>query len=203
MLPTIYQELRTISEPASPQQEEQALLNTFDRLTQILTTEEVSLSQELEALVTLFAQVMSRRLIALAVDSHQQFSHLTLVVWHPSKQRLVPMIVFPRTYLTQVREDPLQQLGCLIHLAGQVRDLVTGQLDQKVSIQRAQAFEAEFLRQMQQQHNQEGLPWVLNEYQQSLMQEYPEGLASLSPELIYPTPTLMMLIELPEEENGQ
>jgi hypothetical protein len=101
--------------------------------------------------------------------------------------------LFPSDYLAQVRANPLEQLGAIVHLASHARDFACQRLDQDVSLARGCVYMAAFLQAMRPMHERERLTWVLSETQQFVLETFPEGLNNT---LVYPTPPLMILNRL-------
>jgi len=86
----------------------------------------------------------------------------------------------PDTWLDQLLKDPIMQFGGVVCTSSQARDYYNGRLSVD-SLKRSYAFEAEALFSIQQVE----AGWQPNEYQQHIMQEYPQGTLSLPPGLWY------------------
>jgi hypothetical protein len=201
-LQAIYHELRTLPR-VSPQEEEASSRRVFERLIDILESTDLLPHEEpVHALITLFSQMMKQHVISITLKP--EIPTVTFAVGLlPPQSSLMPVIVFPSNYLEQIRENPLQALGGVVFIASQVRDFVYHQLEPQRSLKRAHAFEVEFLRVMCLHHEHEGLLWEPNDYQRSILEEYPDGLASLASDLVYPTPALTILIQVQEEGNDE
>jgi hypothetical protein len=199
-LQAIYHELRTLP-PASPQEEKGSRKYVFERLIDLLNSPDLFPSQgPMHPLLALISQMMKRQMVAIGF--RPAVPTITFAVGrHQSQSGLILLIMLPPNYIEQVRQNPIQALGGVVFVASQLRDFVCHQYDKRRSRLRAHAFVAEFLRVMRLHHEHEGLHWEPNDYQRSILEEYPDGLASLASDLVYPTPALIILIQVQEEGN--
>jgi hypothetical protein len=119
---TVYEELCTI--PHTPQDEEpQVILRTFERLLEILHALDVlPLPQELASLMTLFSEQMQRHAMSLALGEEGEVSSAAFTIWRSRADKetsvggLWPTIMFPKNYLAQVRENPLNRRKEINHV---------------------------------------------------------------------------------------
>ncbi|GHO98665.1 hypothetical protein KSF_087130 [Reticulibacter mediterranei] len=199
-LQTLYHELRTLP---SASQQAASIRNVFERLCVLLLAPDLLPAQEpVHVLIALFSQMMKHHIISLSLKPGVPTVAFA-IAFRLSQPSRTPVIVIPPNCLEQIRANPLHALGGMVFIASHARDFLCNRLERHHTLLRAYAFEAEFLRQMRSLHKREGLPWELNEYQQALFAQYPEGLASLSSDLVYPTPALTILIQIQEERNDE
>lgn len=103
----------------------------------------------------------------------------------------MPIIILPRDFIQQIQEDPIFQLGVTSYMASQCRDYyslqITGDNSDQINM-RAQAFEAEALRTLQQMMQLEGIIYPFTEQQQHYLAAFPQGIKSLPSGMNYPTP---------------
>jgi hypothetical protein len=193
-LHTLYEEFCTLP-LVEAAEEPPALQRTFERMTQILSSPDVlPLPQELVSLLAFIAELVTRHAIRLALCEEGEISAVAFAIRGNREERTVqPWVLFPRDYLAQVRTNPLEQLGAVVHLASQARDFACKRLDPDVSLARGCVYMAAFLQAMRPLHEQERLTWVLSETQQFVLETFPEGLNSA---LVYSTPPLMILNRL-------
>ena len=91
------------------------------------------------------------------------------------KEGLKAIIFAPHNWADMVKGDPLMQLGAIITNGSQAVDyyngLITGRIDIAIARDRAESYEAEYLKMMKKSH-------PLNEYQWSILAKYPDGFDS-------------------------
>ncbi len=116
------------------------------------------------------------------------FSHI------PAPNGKFTIFLLPENWLEMVDQDAIMQLGGLIFCGSQARDFYNekyGDLAAKTgethspAVRRAAAFEAEWLMYCRGIQETSKAEWHPNDYQKSIMADYPKGLASLPPELWY------------------
>ena len=85
------------------------------------------------------------------------------------------LVLIPKDWPAMTQNDPFMQLGAILFVGAQVVDFYNDRLiGDKTAPGRWQAYEAELLRTLKQT-----LPrWTPNEYQQKILQRYPDGLDS-------------------------
>ena len=83
------------------------------------------------------------------------------------------LVLIPKDWPAMTQNDPFMQLGAILFVGAQVVDFYNDRLiGDKTAPGRWQAYEAELLRTLKQT-----LPrWTPNEYQQKILQRYPDGL---------------------------
>lgn len=90
------------------------------------------------------------------------------------KDGLRALVFAPHNWENMVTKDPLMQLGAIISTGSQAADyyngLITGRIDVAIARDRAESYEAEYLRMIRSQ--------PLNEYQLRIRSKYPDGFDS-------------------------
>jgi hypothetical protein len=97
------------------------------------------------------------------------------------------LVLLPHDWLVMIKADPIMQMGALVFTGSQAYDFSRSQFINKTNdvIARARAYEAEYLKTVQQQEPD----WRPNEYQRSVLRNYPRGIhtdgmtALIEPEL--------------------
>jgi hypothetical protein len=97
-------------------------------------------------------------------------------------------LLLPLHYADMVREDLWLQITTIVYVASQIRDFREGRFpnDDEAAIEtRAHAYEAQGLRALMSVLEAEGQVVQLVGYHDALLGEFPEGLKSMPPELVY------------------
>ncbi len=165
-------------------------VKTFDGLVDFLRDPKEFPNQEINKLVTLMWRSIGNKFIPVAIDTKGSLSTFSfLATVQDGKDS--GMFILPRTFVDRVREDIVMQTGAVVYMGSQARDFYTGHIrDSKTDIQaRALAFEADTLLTLQNMAKMEHQPMQLNQYQQQVLAQFPQGLRSLDERLNYPTPT--------------
>jgi hypothetical protein len=85
------------------------------------------------------------------------------------------LILLPVEWVRRIEEDPVMQTGALIFLGSQAVDYWNGRISPPGKVQiRARAYEAEFLL----KYKAANPEWEPNDYQQRVLQHFPQGLES-------------------------
>jgi hypothetical protein len=102
-----------------------------------------------------------------------------------------PYLLLPSDFLEQTKEAPEVQIGIFAYMASQCRDYycgkITGNNSEEIN-RRAQAYEAEALLTLEDIAEEEGLNLRLIPFQKEILEKFPNGIADLEKELVYPTP---------------
>ena len=133
---------------------------------------------------------------------NESIRSLMALVWDLCGSRIVPLamgpqvpglsfgkmgvngVIFaPDNWVSQIQADALYQMGAIVFVGSQAVDFYNGLMSTKEEARkvlfRARLYESEYLRTLQ---GIEGHSF--NPYQQAILHEYPEGLAS-APSLVY------------------
>lgn len=91
------------------------------------------------------------------------------------EEGLKALVFAPHNWADMVKGDPLMQLGAIITNGSQAVDyyngLITGRIDIAIARDRAESYEAEYLKMMKKSH-------PFNEYQWSILAKFPDGFDS-------------------------
>jgi hypothetical protein len=171
-------------------------LAVFGNLVEILKNKQETPNQEINQLITLFWQLIVSEDIAIATNIQREKT-LDLVL-NNRNGVIIPLLNIPYNYNEEVRENIYLQLGRIVKTASLVRDYYVFKLNSAPippeSIVRAEAFEAEYLHMLIGNDNS----LALTDYQQDLVQSFPEGLNSIQPHMRYPTPEY----KVPDSKNN-
>lgn len=129
-------------------------------------------------------RLVGNKIVPAALIAQLPFGYDGLFFWAEPGQDLAAIMI-PQNWLQKVSEDRWMQMGGLVFTAVQANDFWHGKIvagESKNSEARSCAWEAEFLWHLT---NTPGSNFTANEYQQKLMKDYPNGLASLDPALRY------------------
>ena len=180
----------------SAQEYAQRSIRTFFTLVDFLRIPQRFPNKDINLIATLMWELMRSMEVPIAFDQWGIPSLLFTAV--ADANSVNPLLILPRNFLSQVREDVVMQLGVTAYMASQCRDYyagnITGGNSGEVNL-RARAFEAETLLTLQRMASQEGVRLNWNPIQQSILQESPQGLASLPAHLNYPIPAYMTLLQ--------
>ncbi len=196
MFQQFYEELRSIPVPQTHEEHLQLLSRTFCRLLDTIRLAECINHPQINALAALLYEQVIQDVVLVALG-RQDLPRISFSVFQQPDESPFPLIMLPETYLAQVREDPLHELVGIVGIATNVRDYCCQVLALSATRMRAHTFQAELLLCVQQQHEQEGLAFTPNAYQQQVLKQFPCGLDSLSPALAYPTSDPLILKRLP------
>ena len=95
----------------------------------------------------------------------------------------------PLHFVDDVKREPIMQIGRMVNIASRIRDYnIYGQPLDEAAHERAHAFEAEAILEMQKMAEAEGYGLLLNTTLQKVLGQYPEGVKSLPEGLYYPAP---------------
>lgn len=151
----------------------------FDTGVDFLRQERTFPNQEINKLMALFWNLVENKItpaaLAPAVPS--------LSFWCEKRGiEETAFVLVPADFAKLCKRNPTMQLGALVFVASQARDYYSNRFyKSKEMEQRALVYEAEFLL-----TTQKNLPgFIPNEYQRNVLNFYPHGLESLSPELRY------------------
>lgn len=88
------------------------------------------------------------------------------------------MIFAPHAWVKMIEEDPVGQMGAIVHVGSQVVDAYNRRVlgETRASAERAKAWEAEFLLTVSEMGR--GGPWRPNPYQAEILSRYPSGVSS-------------------------
>jgi len=153
---------------------------------------------EINSLITLMWRLVRNKQVPTVLDPDGTIPTFSFL---PRARRDHPedaegMFIIPLNFIDQVRQDPLMQLGAVVHMASRARDFYTGRIkagsvDSHIQ-DRSLAFEAEALLTAQRMAQAEGKQLSLNSYQQDVLSRFPNGLASLAMGVNYETPEWQM-----------
>jgi hypothetical protein len=192
MLKQLSEELRALPVPLTHQEHRRLLAHTLRRLIDTVRSAATSTHPSLNALAALFFEVLKAQLVQVALVQKDLPRACFALGQHTDAPPFL-LILFPPTYLEEVREDPLHKLAGLIFIASWVRDDLCQQLSHSASETRARAFEAELLLWIKREQEREGFPWTPNGHQQAVLQQFPQGLANLPRALAYATPPCLIV----------
>ncbi len=126
-------------------------------------------------LMALFWDLVGNKITPVALGPN--VATLSLAVFAEADNIPRAIILPPHHWLDLVKQDPCLQMGALVFVASQARDFYNqrciGQYE--ATIKRARGYEAEFLHTIA-RHS----PIVFSEYQRKTMEEYPNGLLTMS-----------------------
>lgn len=125
-------------------------------------------------LMRLFWRLVGNKVVPSAMGGVPTVSFLAEV----RQGKSVGMVICPIDWLERIQQDPYYQMGALIYVASQAKDywnhkFVPG--SKKEILARAYSCEAEFLHFLK---TTDPVGFVPNPYQQKIMDEYPNGIAS-------------------------
>lgn len=164
-------------------------VETFDGLVDFLRDPERFPNRRINETVTLMWRLIGNKDIPVVLDKWG-FPSLSFAVVG-NKANKMPLFIMPVDFIDQVREDPVMQLGIVTYMSSQARDYYAEAIRHGASDvvnRRARAFEAEALLTLEKMSSEEGMDLYWNELQQSILSEFPYGLASLPSDLDYHTP---------------
>jgi hypothetical protein len=147
-------------------------------------------NQEINKLVTLLWRLIGNKEIPLVLDD--KWGSPKLIFSYARRERLTTgLLILPEDFLKQVNENPIYQLGRIVFNASKVRDYYTGKITEKNEPEierRARGYEAEALLTLQKMAEERGGNIEWTPYQENVLREYPQGIASLPRHLVYSTP---------------
>lgn len=127
----------------------------------------------LQKLMALVWDIMGNKLIPVAMGPDVQSVSIA-VFGNPILPQAA--VFLPHHWLDDLKRDPVLQMGAIVFVGSQIMDFYNRRLitEAEQSIKRARAYEAEFLLTSRRQSPH----LVLNDYQQRILNDYPEGLSS-------------------------
>lgn len=167
---------------------------SFDALVDFLRRPETFPNRHINESVTLMWRLIGNKEIPAILDQ-RGFPSIFFTMFKKG-DREFSMLILPKDFPSQVKEDPIFQLGIIAYISSQTRDFYTGKIkgDNSGEINaRARAFEAEALLTLKRMAENEGITLNFNNLQRKMLEEFPEGLKSLPVGSNYPTPTYWSL----------
>lgn len=190
MLERYIQELEQLPIPDSFQDRVEQMTQTFDSLVDYLRNPNSFPNPEINKLATLMWRLIGNKHIPVALDPTEKIPSISFaVLGYQTEQR--PFLFLPKNFLELTKQAPEVQIGAFAYMASQCRDFfcnkVTGENSKEIN-RRSQAYEAEALLTMQEMARKEGITLRLIPFQLEILENFPNGLEDLEPELVYPTP---------------
>ncbi|GIW63754.1 MAG: hypothetical protein KatS3mg091_556 [Patescibacteria group bacterium] len=189
MLKEFIQNNANLSVPKNTEEYLNRMVEVFDSLVDFLRNPDKFPDPQINQLVTLLWSLIGNKDITVVLDQWNFPSVSFAVLGNNIEQQ--PILIIPRDFIIKVAEDPVFQLGMIVYMASQARDFYTGKIKEGSSdilTRRARAWEAQALLTLEEMAQKEGVQLTLNKYQLEILQENPNGLSSLPPELNYSTP---------------
>lgn len=129
----------------------------------------------INSLMRLFWRLVGNKIVPSAMGQVPTVSFLAEIRQYKS----VGMVICPEDWLDKVQQDPYYQMGALVYVASQAKDYWNHKFvpnSKKEIFARAYSYEAEWLHFLAATDPAGFQP---NAYQQKLMAEYPQGIASV------------------------
>jgi hypothetical protein len=137
-------------------------------------------NQHIRRLMSMVWQIVGNRVTPVAVVQEKLFGlHFYC---EASKGGRASYILVPIHWQELVKANPIFQCGGMVFTASQVQDFYNDKLGELEMKSRARAYEDEFLNTIKTSVDPQ---YKLNEYQQKIVDAYPQGLESLPPGLLY------------------
>lgn len=149
----------------------------FDSGVDMLRTPEHFPNKNINKLMILFWRLVGNKITPAAIAPPVK----TLSFWAEVKGlESIAVVMVPSNWVKMCHDEKWMQLGGLCYVASQAADYWHAKIfNREDTIKRAQAYEAEFLNQLKTM-----VKFDLNEYQQEVLNKFPNGLESCS--LVYP-----------------
>jgi hypothetical protein len=168
-------------------------VKAFDGYVDLLRDSESFPNQEVNKLVTLMWRLIGGKKILSAIDPSGTIPSVAFTIIGQEAGPHQGVVFIPQTFLSIVANNPEMLVGGFAFTASQCRDYFAGKLPAKNqteldnSLYRSYAFEVEALMTLQKLTAQAEVKLNLPDFQQKLMEKYPQGLASLPQGINYPT----------------
>lgn len=164
-------------------------VRSFDTLVDFLRRPETFPNKHINESATLIWRLIGNKEIPVVLDQWG-FPNISFAVFKKG-DRECPMLILPKDFPNQVKEDPVFQLGIIAYMSSQARDFYVGRIkgnnSEEINV-RARAFEAEALLTLSKMAEKEGITLHFNNLQEAILEKFPEGLNSLPAGSNYPTP---------------
>lgn len=164
-------------------------VRSFDALIDFLRKPETLPNQDINESVTLMWRLIGKKEIPVVLDQWG-FPSISFAVFKKDNEEC-PLLIVPQDFPSQVKENPVFQLGIIAYMSSQARDFYTGRIKGNNSEEinaRARAFEAEALLTLKKMAENEGITLHFNDFQKGILEQFPEGFGSLPAGAKYPTP---------------
>lgn len=176
---------------AIPETEDLAqLFQSFYALVDFLRNPKTFPNKAINLSTTLMWRMIKKEEITAFIDRRGGTPGIAFAVLERDAEEC-PMLMLPRDFPSQVRQDLVFQLGIIAYMASQARDFYTrrikGNNNEEIKF-RARAFQAEALLTLREMAGNEGFTLDFNDPQRKILEEFPNGLKSLPAGFHYLTP---------------
>lgn len=184
MLKEFVERQSLLPSPVDAAEKVRRIQDTFDAFVDFLRDPDSFPNTEINQVVTLMWRLIGNREIQMGLDDEGRVSSVsfTVLVSRDDDKDKRPILIIPGNFLGQTVSDPVLQLGMMGFMASQVKDFYMGAIEKGTSQdvnRRARAYEAEVLLTLSGMAQSEGMQLPLNDYQQKVLGENPQGLKSL------------------------
>jgi hypothetical protein len=167
----------------------------FDQYIDFLRDPDRFPNSEVNKLTTLMWRLIGNHDIPITLNLDQKVPTMSFMIVGDRISQ-APVFILPTDFVGKIQENPAMQLGAIVFCGSQARDFWVGKLIKRRSIRkventirRAYAFEADTVLTLKKLMEESGVELELNDYQNHLINQFPNGLNDLEDWLHYPTPT--------------